>query len=143
MGRMLLTGSLLLALSTSVMASQVYKWVDDKGVTHFGAQPPQGQAATAVSTTVPQIKSVAPKLPSLDSGDAAQKAIDEKVKQDVAQKESERKQYCEQERTNLAQLRNNPRLRTTEENGEVRRLDENERQTRIQQAEKAIQENCD
>ena len=56
-------------------------------------------------------------------------------------KEAERKQYCEKMRTNLAQLENNPRLRE-EVNGEVRRLDENERQKRIAEAKKAIAENC-
>lgn len=143
MGRMLLTGSLLLTLSVSAMASQVYKWVDDKGVTHFGTQPPQGQPATQINTKVPQIRSVAPtSTPSTDSASDAQKAIDEKVKQDVAAKEDERKKYCEQVRTSLSQLKNNPRIRVTEENGEVRRIDENERQTRIQEAEKAIQEHC-
>ncbi|CAD5106931.1 DUF4124 domain-containing protein [Zestomonas carbonaria] len=143
MGRMILTGSLLLALSASAMASQVYKWVDEKGVTHFGAQPPEGQAATQINTTVPQIRSVAPTLPPADaSADDQQKALDEKIKKEVASQELERKKYCENTRNNLAQLRNNPRVRVTDDNGEVRRIDEEERQQRIRETEKAIQENC-
>ncbi|MCY1295670.1 hypothetical protein D9M68_197940 [compost metagenome] len=150
MHRMILAGSLLLALSTSAMASQVYKWVDAQGVTHFGAQPPEGQQATSVNTSVPKPR---PSLPRLDSeqpepspptstpvGD--QKAIDEKVKADVATQEAERRKYCETVRTNLAQLQNNPRLRA-EVDGEMRRLSEEERQSRIKDAEKAISENCD
>ena len=46
----ILAGGLLLALSSSIMAGQVYKWVDAKGVTHFGAQPPQGMAAETLNT---------------------------------------------------------------------------------------------
>ncbi|MDH4607394.1 DUF4124 domain-containing protein [Pseudomonas sp. BN102] len=150
MHRMILAGSLLLALSTSAVASQVYKWVDAQGITHFGAQPPEGQQATSVNTSVPKPR---PGLPRLDSeqpepapskstpvGD--QKAIDEKVKADVATQEAERRKYCETIRTNLAQLQNNPRLRA-EVDGEVRRLSEEERQSRIKDAEKAISENCD
>ncbi|MDH4555532.1 DUF4124 domain-containing protein [Pseudomonas sp. BN417] len=149
MHRMILAGSLLLALSTSAVASQVYKWVDAQGITHFGAQPPEGQQATSVNTSVPKPR---PGLPRLDSeqpepappkstpvGD--QKAIDEKVKADVAAQEAERRKYCETIRTNLAQLQNNPRLRA-EVDGEVRRLSEEERQSRIKDAEKAISENC-
>ena len=149
MHRMILAGSLLLALSTSAVASQVYKWVDAQGITHFGAQPPEGQQATSVNTSVPKPR---PGLPRLDSeqpepappkstpvGD--QKAIDEKVKADVAAQEAERRKYCETIRTNLAQLQNNPRLRA-EVDGEVRRLSEEERQSRIKGAEKAISENC-
>ncbi|MNF04397.1 hypothetical protein D3C80_2039020 [compost metagenome] len=70
-----------------------------------------------------------------------QKAIDEKVKADVASQEAERRKYCENIRTNLAQLQNNPRLRAEVE-GEVRRLTEEERQSRIKEAEKAIGDNC-
>ncbi|UCO97438.1 DUF4124 domain-containing protein [Metapseudomonas lalkuanensis] len=151
MHRMIFAGSLLLALATTAMAGQVYKWVDAQGVTHFGAQPPDGQEATSVNTSIPKPR---PSLPLLDSeieqqqaqqpaskpvGD--QKAIDEKVKAEVATQEAERRKYCDTIRTSLAQLQNNPRLRA-EVNGEVRRLSEEERQSRIKDAEKAISENC-
>ena len=156
MHRMIIAGSLLLALSASVMAGQVYKWVDAQGVTHFGSQPPEGQTGAAVSTTTPRPD---PDLPSFENptprptpeapapstpkakplGD--QKAIDEKVKADVASQEAERRKYCETVRTNLAQLQNNPRLRA-QVDGEVRRITEEERQARIREAEKAIAENC-
>ncbi|UVE17025.1 DUF4124 domain-containing protein [Pseudomonas sp. LS44] len=143
MRRMMLTGSLLFALSATAMASQVYKWVDDKGITHFGAQPPQGQAATSVNTVVPTGKSSPPITPPAQTADdTEQKAIDSKVKKEVAEQETERKKFCENTRINLAQLQNNPRLRVTEANGEVRRVDEDERQKRIGEAEKAIKDNC-
>lgn len=50
MRRMILPASLLLALSSFAMAAPIYKWVDAEGVTHFGAQPPQGAQATTVNT---------------------------------------------------------------------------------------------
>lgn len=163
MRRIILTGSLLLALGSSAMASQVYKWVDAQGVTHFGAQPPQGQDATSVSTGVAQPKEVKPTFenpypvqpkaeekaatpkpaePSKASSDEQQKALDEKVKGDVAKQEAERKKYCDTMRTNLAQFQNNPRVRM-EVGGEMRRLGEDERQAKIAEAKKAIDENCD
>ncbi|WP_162949754.1 DUF4124 domain-containing protein, partial [Pseudomonas aeruginosa] len=51
MRRMILPASLLLALSSFAMAAPIYKWVDAEGVTHFGAQPPQGAQATTVTYT--------------------------------------------------------------------------------------------
>lgn len=162
MRRIILTGSLLLALSGSVMASQVYKWVDAQGVTHFGAQPPQGQDATSVSTGAAQPKEVkptfenpypvqpkaeekaaapAPAEPGKASSDEQQKALDEKVKSDVAKQEAERKKYCDTMRTNLAQLQNNPRVRV-EENGQLRFLGEEERQAKMAETKKSIDENC-
>jgi hypothetical protein len=145
MRRMMILGSLLLTLSATSMAGQVYKWVDDKGITHFGANPPQGQSATSINTTIAQ-----PKTPSPDakpaamlenSGEADQQAIDAKVKQQVAKDTAERKKYCDSVRTNLAQLQNNPRLRA-EVNGEQVRLSEDDRQARIAEAQKAIKDNC-
>ena len=89
MRRMMITSSLLLAISASAMASQVYKWVDAQGVTHFSAQPPQGQEATSVNTAAPpprpavaEEKKAAPTFDSI--ADPEQAAIDEKVKQEVA-----------------------------------------------------------
>ena len=145
MRRMMILGSLLLTLSATSMAGQVYKWVDDKGITHFGANPPQGQSATSINTTIAQ-----PKTPSPDakpaampenSGDTDQQAVDAKVKQQVAKDAAERKKYCDSVRTNLAQLQNNPRLRA-EVNGEQVRLSEDDRQARITEAQKAIKDNC-
>ena len=143
MRRMILTSSLLLALSASAMASQVYKWVDAQGVTHFGAQPPQGQQATTINTATPPPKTAEPAAtPTFESSaDPEQAAIDEKVKQEIATQEAERKKYCETVRTNLAQLENNPRVRM-EVDGEVRRLNEEERQQRISEAKQAITKNC-
>lgn len=144
MRRMILACSVLLALSTGATAGQIYKWVDDQGNVHFGSQPPEGQDSTRVNPNISNPKTPsAPAQPQAEAGaeDAEQKAIDEKVKKDVAKKEAERKKYCETVRNNLAQLKNNPRV-LTEENGQVRRLTEEERQSRIAESEKAIETTC-
>lgn len=146
MRRTIFMGSLLLALAPTVMAAQVYKWVDAQGITHFGAQPPEGVEASNVNTNTAQPKTnfpppAAPKPAPISSTDDKQKAVDEKVKQEVAQQEADRAQRCTQLRENLAQFKNNPRVRV-EENGQVRRITEEERQERIAKSEKDIQENC-
>ena len=66
---------LLLGLGPECMAGQIYKWVDAQGVTHFGAQPPQGQEATIVVKRPPRPRRKPPAPPGSDAiGD--QKAID-------------------------------------------------------------------
>ncbi|TBU73376.1 DUF4124 domain-containing protein [Phytopseudomonas daroniae] len=143
MRRMILTTSLALALSTTALAGQVYRWVDAQGVTHFSEQPPQGQQATTVNTATPPPPSTEPKpTPTFENiADPEQAAIDAKVKQEVAEQETQRRKYCESQRNNLAQLENNPRVRV-EDAGEMRRLGEEERQQRIAESKKAIEENC-
>ena len=147
MRRTILLGSLMLALSAPVMAAQVYKWVDAQGVTHFGAQPPADAKSAAVDTKIAQPPSgfplpakAAPTLPP--SADDKQKAADEKVRQEVAQQEAERAKYCDTLRTNLAQLKNNPRIRIADDSGDMRKISEEERQQRITQSEQDLQKNC-
>ena len=146
MRRFVIASSLLLCLSPALMASQVYKWVDSNGTTHFSAQPPQGQSATSINTNVPASKapeaSPEPQRESFSAiADPEQAAIDKKVKEEVAAKEAEIKQYCESARNDLSQLQNNPRIRM-EVDGEVKRLGEDERQTKIAELTKSISELC-
>ncbi|WP_338583061.1 DUF4124 domain-containing protein [Pseudomonas sp. MAG733B] len=130
---------LMVALSPLSMAAQIYKWVDAQGVTHFDAQPPQGQQATVVVTP----SSPASKPPTTTNSGVIgdQRAIDNTVKEQVAEQQAELKVFCDQARTNLAQLQNNPRLREEVE-GELRRLDDAQRQERISETQKQIADNC-
>ncbi|MNG02216.1 hypothetical protein D3C84_852330 [compost metagenome] len=130
---------LLVAISPLSMAAQIYKWVDAQGVTHFDAQPPQGQPATTIVTPAPSVGKPPAPTPGGAIGD--QQAIDKSVKKQVARQQAELKVFCEQARTNLAQLQNNPRLREEVE-GELRRLDDAQRQERIDETQKQIAQNC-
>ncbi|MCS3839872.1 3-oxoacyl-ACP reductase-like protein [Pseudomonas sp. JAI111] len=128
-----------LLISPLCMAGQIYKWVDAQGVTHFDAQPPQGQEATTVVTpSSPAGKSV---TPSRSTAIGDQQAIDKTVKKQVAEQQAQLKVFCNQARTNLAQLQNNPRVRE-EVDGEMRRLNDEQRQERISEAQKQIEKNC-
>ena len=144
MRRMILACSVLLALSTSASAGQIYKWVDAQGNVHFGSQPPEGQAAAQVNPNIsqPKLTEQAPAKSPESAAEPEQQAIDEKVKKEVAAQEVERKKYCESIRTNLSQLENNPRVRV-EEAGELRRLTEEERQAKISESKKLIAKNCE
>lgn len=131
--------TLLIGLSPWCSAAQIYKWVDAQGVTHFDAQPPAGQPSTTVQTP-----SSPPAKPSAMPGSGVlgdQKAINDKVKKQVAEQQAQLQAFCEQARTNLAQLQNNPRLREEVE-GQLKRLDDAQRQERIVEAQKQIAQNC-
>ncbi|VVQ13885.1 hypothetical protein PS918_05663 [Pseudomonas fluorescens] len=139
MRALFLTAGLLIGLSPMSMAAPIYRWVDAQGVTHFDAQPPPGQQTTVVLT--PSSPSPKPATP-LNSGTIGdQQAIDKNVKKQVAEQQAELKVFCDQARTNLAQLQNNPRLREEVE-GELRRLDDTQRQERIGETQKQIADNC-
>lgn len=139
MRRILLFASLLIGLSPLSIAAPIYKWVDAQGVTHFDAQPPSGQSASVVTVPSTPVAKPAAVTNAGDIGD--QQAIDKSVKRQVARQQAELKVFCEQARTNLAQLQNNPRLRE-EVDGELRRLDDADRQARIGETQKQIVDSC-
>ena len=134
-----LTASLLIGICPVSMAAQIYKWVDEQGVTHFDTQPPQGREAATVVTPSPSAGKPATLPRSNAIGD--QQAIDKTVKKQVAEQQAQLKVFCEQARTNLAQLQNNPRLRE-DVDGEMRRLTDEQRQERTAEAQRQIAENC-
>jgi len=144
--------ALAFACSLSVQAAQVYKWTDDKGVTHFSAQPPDGQKVNEVDVKVaPQINGggSAPtyKMPNgaqqpSVSNDTQQQELERKVKAQVREDQAKVQAYCDQSRQNLAQLRNNPRVMVQAGRGETRRLTEEERQQRLAETQLSIEQNC-
>jgi hypothetical protein len=143
MQRIILAGTLLLALSSPASAGSIYKWVDAQGTTHYGTQPPQGQQATSVNPGIAPSRTAAPAPAPIteQTADPEQEAINEEVKADLAARDAKRKESCRTLRTNLAQMENNPRVRI-EDAGQIRRLTEEERQTKITETKQLIQENC-
>jgi hypothetical protein len=137
--------ALTIASTNVALAEHIYKWQDSSGTTHFSALPPNGVSSVQVSTRLAHvIGAPAPiALPKLDSQKAEdeQRAIDDRVKQEVAKQESRRTTFCTTLRTDLSHLRNNPRVRIQDGN-QMRRLTEDERQGRIKAAEQRINNDC-
>jgi hypothetical protein len=137
---MILAAALTGAISTASQAAQIYKWVDAQGVTHFDAQPPAGQQVQQIDVQKP-VAPPPPAAPGKTNAEAEQRAADAKVKKQVAAESSRRAEFCSTQRTNLAELQNNPRVRE-EVNGEFRRFTEEERQARIVEVKKSIDDTC-
>ncbi|KFE46622.1 protein of unknown function [Pseudomonas congelans] len=128
-----------LAISATSQAASIYKWVDAQGVTHFDAQPPTGQPVQEINVQTPP-PAAPPGIPA-DDGAAQQREIDQKVKSQVKVQEAKRVENCENLRTNLAQLQNNPRVRE-QVGGVSRRLTDENRKTRIEETNRAIDDYC-
>lgn len=141
---MFLSAALSVAASIAAgpgQAATIYKWVDAQGVTHFDAQPPAGQQAQEVNVQKPPPPSSAPTSTEDLEGAAEQRSIDAKVKTQIREQDARRSENCAVLRTNLSQLQNNPRVREATEDGS-RRLTEEQRRARIEETEKAINDNC-
>ncbi|WP_296259521.1 MULTISPECIES: DUF4124 domain-containing protein [unclassified Pseudomonas] len=138
----ILAAAVTLAIGVATaQAAQIYKWIDAQGVTHFDAQPPVGQSAQQLDTRKPVAPPPLVPAPGRTESSQEQQAVDAKVKKQVAAQEAKRKEYCATQRTNLAQLQNNPRVRE-EVDGEFRRFTEEERQARIAEVKKTLDDTC-
>lgn len=130
-------------LSSSAMAQQMYQWKDERGVVQYGQLPPAGvpyQQIRVQPSPPPggQLREPPPLplQPDTSARDAAEQRNFERAQAE------QRAAACDKLRSNLETLLNNPRLRRTNEAGDVERIGEDERQRLISQAQENLQENC-
>ena len=128
--------------------ADVYKWVDENGVTHYSQQAPKQQNAKLIKTPPP---------PLLNPNDAQEK-VDALIKQQQEQRElaaqqqqeqqqaaeqaAIKQQNCETAKNNLTAYMNNPGRRFIDADGNVTRLKEEDRQQGIADFQKQINEYC-
>jgi hypothetical protein len=77
--------------------AQVYKWVDERGVTHYGERPPQGGKASEVPDKLSSPGGVGPR-PAPQGDPATPPAQPEKTE------EARRREQCDQQRELLDRL---------------------------------------
>lgn len=125
-----------------------YKWTDSNGNTIYSQTPPPlgtpyelvddaSIAATSFGVASTSTQDIEKNL------DESQKAREERKAQEklVAESEQIKKDNCKQANTNLTALTSRGQV-TIKENGLYRKLTEEERQERIQQAKTNIEEYC-
>lgn len=118
-------------------ATDVYRWTDEKGVTHYSDTPPGNKKYERVnvrtgkaSEPVQELQQEAPPKPTAPARATAQ--VDPAV----------RAERCQNARRNLIALRSNLDV-TAEFDGETRTLTPEERATQLEQNEKIVSANCD
>ncbi|MGB1466780.1 MAG: DUF4124 domain-containing protein [Alcanivorax nanhaiticus] len=146
----LILGITLLAFSASSMAEKFYKWVDENGVTHYGAQPPQDQQASEVNTRANASSSQEKEIEALNERRQAAKQLREaqEAKAEEAKRLAERpdevnQERCDQHRKNLEILTNKPTVRQKNpETGEEEVITQEVREKMMSEARDAL-EKCD
>jgi hypothetical protein len=127
--------------------AQVYKWVDEKGGTHYGERPPQGGKAHEVEQRLanPGPAPEKPAQPSWKERDLEfrrRRIQNEQAEAKDKQREASQRQACSQARDHLAQMKSARRLYHLDEKGERIFESDGERNTSIAQAEQAIAQRC-
>lgn len=131
-------------------AEEVYRWVDENGVVHFGDRAPEKGDAEKVAI---QPSSGAGSAPVADPASPyaqptqpsyAQKLRDERaaLMKEKAEKAEITSEICQQARDVIAQLEPSPRVNVTHEDGTVTRMDDNDRLEKLAEAKAFVSENC-
>ena len=142
--RVLVTTTLLCLLPLQGAVAAAYKWVDDKGETHYSQTPPSATQVEVIKTpsssdsapaaTVPQTGTSAPSEPTAGAADTPEAA--------KAEDAAIREKNCTMARSNLETLQNADEVTVKDANGLLHALTPEERKSRSEEAEKNIKEYC-
>jgi len=147
----------LLYASTSNAEDDYYTWIDENGVVNYSEHDPQGFDARFVSRSHrfgyqsdEPLEQETPEQ-SATQGTAApapeeERDIDTEIAIQKARIDKEiaaaKKSNCNIGKLNLAQLENYNRIKVEDEDGQIRVLSEEEKQSRVDKAKTTISENC-
>jgi hypothetical protein len=138
----------LLALGLAAFAASaqtMYKWVDEKGTTHFSEYPPPDGKAAKV-----EVKPTAPETPRSD--DWRQRDLESRqrrAQKDVAEAEARRRdeaqrgQRCRQARSELDTVKNSRRVYTVDKKGDRAYMEDKDRPAEIEKWSREVERNCD
>jgi hypothetical protein len=125
-------------------AATVYKWVDDKGQVHYGAQPAGSNAEVIQIRTNETTKPRPINKADQEILDTAEKNKQQtaKSKKEEAQIKKEKSQYCNEAKSDLATINSRGRVRVINKSGEYIVQTEEQRQQLISAAKKKMIEFC-
>jgi len=129
-------------------AQQMYKWKDEKGVWHFSENPPP-DGGKAEKIEVKPVGGERPAVPAPDSWRSKElESKQQKAKTEGAdaiakkREDDQRAQKCQAYKREMDSLTSGVRLFQLNDKGERIFMEDKERQERIEEAKKAIRENC-
>jgi hypothetical protein len=143
----MLAAGLCLGSASAQAQEEIYKWVDEDGVTHFSARPPEGVEYDRITTRNNVVSRIAPQTvgetEDLEQEPDANNMLPELAEVDVQQPDPELvAQRCEEARSNLSWMTQRVQINRENEDGEIERLTEDERQQMIQETQAFIDEWC-
>ena len=135
-----------LMLIAGTAFAQVYRWVDEKGVTHYGAQAPQGAKAREIDDKLSTPPAANPR-PAENWQDKDREFRQRQIEATHAQEKKDydaqrRRTMCNEQRDVLARLRQARRLYKLNERGERVYQDDAEREQAIARQEKLVAQYC-
>lgn len=144
--RILLTLCLFLA-ALAPASAQMYKWVDEKGTTHYGERPPQGKKAQAVEQRLGSpgsapAKADEPDWKAKDLEFRSRRIEAEQAEAKQKQQEAAHGRACNQARDHLAQMKAARGVYRLNDQGQRVYQSDEERQASVAQLEALVAQRC-
>ena len=146
-----ITATVVAAFDT-VTGDEIYRWVDENGVVHFGDRPPGQTNAEKIehrqhrpgTVEAPENQPQTDEEVSIAEPSYAEKRRQERAekRQRAAQGRQEIAARCAHQRQLLARFEPHPRVMVENEDGTVSRMDDSKRQQIVADAKTYIGETC-
>lgn len=134
--------SIILSMSATdaLAAKKFYKWVDDQGVVHYSATPPNGQKSSVI-TTYNRRGTPAPNQTTGKPGET-NKETEAPQKQETKEQIKDPK-LCASAKKNLEVIETNHRIRLRGEDGKMKMLSAEEKEAQKKNSEQIASDHCE
>lgn len=127
-----------LLITSHQVAAKVYKWVDEKGQTHYSERAPANQATEVIKPKTGYSDPV-----NYSSAAASSTAANANATNNEAAGYVKDPERCAAAQKNQTTLQTSSRVQVRGDNGEYRYLTPDELQQKMDEASKAIEESCE
>ena len=134
--------------TSSVSHAAFYKWVDESGVTHFSESPPPAghyeemQLPSPAEEADTEQQSADAPAGIQDAAGGQPQTSSPNDDKEQAKVQAARELNCQLAKERLTVLENHDRIRYTETDGKVRLLSDEEKQAKLGEARKMMEEMC-
>jgi hypothetical protein len=138
--------ALILIAIAGLAQAGVYKWVDEKGVTHYSSTP-HNPSAQQIKVQPPPTTESSPPSSSIrlwEANESMKKSRERRQKQEEAdqQERQEKERICVLARQRLRELQEYDRIYSRNKQGEKEYWDDATKEAEIKKAQDAIKNNC-
>lgn len=146
--RLLGSASLLMCLALPASATEVYKWTDEQGGVHYTQSPPPADVRHNENLDLnihhddARGQRELEQLQQKAEQQREDRLLEEEEERKQAQTKAEQERACKQAKEISSRLERIPRATTTDEQGNVRRLTEEELDARRVKARADVEKYC-
>lgn len=136
--RLLAIALLTTGLTLPLMGSaQIYKWVDEDGITHFSERPPKNTPAALIKPKTGHSEPV-----FYGGASSPAREPEPEIPEGMVTEAEYHQERCEVARQNLQALKNFGRVKVRRDDGEIHYLSEQEQQERVATNQQMADESC-